>query len=358
MKRRNFLKMGAAGVTSAFGGTVLPGCQDTTSTDTGATTPTPDAGTNPDAPVSSTPTIPVTSTRTYFITEGFITQPDSKQVYFRGFSQSELELEVPAQPFIVQQGDTVNVTINNTLTTDHSFVIDGVVDSGIINAGESRTISFNADTAGSYMFYDNLNAPYNRLSGLHGGMAVMPAGSTSELYAGSPSFKQQYFWLINDIDPVWHNDIKNGITPSTPFVPFYFTINGLSMRVPGHPDYKNASIDAGYNPQTRIVGSIGDRALIRTLHAGMCTHSMHWHANHVEWLTRNGQILDSIWEKDTILLPRDKGKIDVIYPFSAPPNALPAVTTGHFPMHFHDEMTQTAGGGLYQFGIATTIEFK
>jgi len=299
--------------------------------------PPPDAGTNPDAPVSSTPTIPVTSTRTYFITEGFITQPDSKQVYFRGFSQSELELEVPAQPFIVQQGDTVNVTINNTLTTDHSFVIDGVVD---IMQGRAEQLALTLTQLVPTCFM------------------IISTRPIIGLYAGSPSFKQQYFWLINDIDPVWHNDIKNGITPSTPFVPFYFTINGLSMRVPGHPDYKNASIDAGYNPQTRIVGSIGDRALIRTLHAGMCTHSMHWHANHVEWLTRNGQILDSIWEKDTILLPRDKGKIDVIYPFSAPPNALPAVTTGHFPMHFHDEMTQTAGGGLYQFGIATTIEFK
>ena len=98
--------------------------------------------------------------------------------------------------------------------------------------------------------------------------------------------------------------------------------------------------------------------MIRTLHAGMCVHSMHWHANHVEWLSRNGKILDDVWEKDTVLLPNNKGKVDVIYPFAPPPDAYPPVTKGHFPMHFHDEMTQTAGGGLDQFGVATSMTFK
>jgi len=27
-------------------------------------------------------------------------------------------------------------------------------------------------------------------------------------------------------------------------------------------------------------------------------------------------------------------------------------------MHLHDEQTQTAGGGMYQFGAASTIKFK
>jgi len=352
MKRRNFLKIGAASVTSALTGSVISGCEQVPDLNKSA------AGPGVQANAANSNLIVTSNTRTYFITEGFITQPDGLQVYFRGFSQSETNLDVPAQPFLVQQGDTVTVTINNTLTTDHSFVIDGVVDSGTIKAGDSKTIEFVADNAGSFMFYDNLNQPDNRLSGLHGGMAVMPESSTDELYSGSPTFKQQYFWLINDVDPIWHDDFRNNRAHTTTFNPRYFTINGLSMRVPGHPDYKNENIDSGYAPQTRIVGSIGDRALIRTLHAGMCTHSMHWHANHVEWLTKNGEILKNIWEKDTILLPRDKGMIDVIYPFSPPPNAFPAVTTGHYPMHFHDEMTQTAGGGLYQFGVATTIEFK
>lgn len=333
MKRRDFLKAGTAG----FTGSILAGV--------GLISWTPRAHA-------------ATINKTYYITDGTITQPDGVDVYFKGFSSNRNTITVPGEQLVVQQGDTVNITIVNTLGSSHSFVIDGVVNSGRIRGGRTTTVSFNADSAGSFMFYDSRNAPYNRLVGLHGGFAVMPAGSNDELYPGSPTFKQQYFWLINDIDPKWHDAIRRGRTPSSSFKPYYFTINGRSMRVPGHPDYTNPAIDSGYNPETRLEGSIGDRALIRVLHAGMCVHSMHWHANHVEWLTRNGQILEDIWEKDTILLPNNKGKLDVIYPFAPPPDAYPPVTKGHYPMHFHDEMTQTAGGGLYQFGVATTIAFK
>ena len=333
MKRRNFLKFGVTSFASALCGS---------------------AGLLSWSPRAHAATI----NKTFYITEGYITQPDGADVYFKGFSEDNNSLNVPGQSMVIQQGDTVNVTIVNTLGSSHSFVIDGVVDSGRISGGRSATVSFTADRAGSYMYYDARNAPYNRLLGLHGGLAIMPNGSSDELYSGSPTFKQQYFWVINDIDPVWHESIRQGNTPNTDFKPSYFTINGLSMRVPGHPDYANPAIDSGYDPRSRIEGAIGERALIRTLHAGMCIHSMHWHANHVEWLTRNGEILSNVWEKDTILLPNNKGKLDVIYPFAPPPDAYPPVTTGKFPMHFHDEMTQTAGGGLYQFGVATTIAFK
>jgi len=332
MKRRQFLKMGAADLATSLSASGLLSW----------------------VPRAHAATI----NQTYYITDGFITQPDGQDVYFKGYSDRASTLTVPGQSLIVQEGDSVNITVVNTLDTDHSYVIDGLVDSGPIGAGQTVTVSFSAANPGSYLFYDNLNAPYNRVLGLHGGLAIMPSGSSDELYAGSRKFKQQYFWVINDIDPAWHDDLRQGRTPSSRFNPYYFTLNGLSMRVPGHPDYANPDIDAGYNAQTRVEGKIGDRALIRTLHAGMCMHSMHWHANHVEWLTRNGQILSDVWEKDSVLLPANKGKLGVVYPFDPPPDAYSPVTTGHYPMHFHDEMTQTAGGGLYQFGVATTIAFK
>lgn len=333
MKRRDFLKFSSAGLAgSMLGGMGLLSW----------------------VPRANAATI----NKTYYITEGTIGQVDGVNVYFRGFSSSEQNLNVPGEPIITQEGDTVNITVVNTLGTDHSFVIDGLVDSGTIAGGNSKTFSFTANNAGSYLFYDKLNAPYNRLSGLHGGFAVMPANGNNELYDGSAEFVQQYFWLINDVDPIWHEAIRVGDTPSTKFIPRYFTINGRNMRVPGHPEYKNTQIDSGYATDTRLVGSIGDRTLVRLQNAGMCYHSMHFHANHVEWLATNGQARDDVWEKDVVPLPNNKGSIDVIYPFETPPDAWPPVSTGHYPMHSHDEMTQTAGGGSYQFGLATTIEFK
>ncbi len=332
MNRRNFLKFSSAGLASTLLGS------------TGLISWTPRAEA-------------ATINQTFFITEGFITQPDGVDVYFKGFSSDTGSLNVPGAQIIAQEGDTINITIENTLGTDHSFVIDGVVDSGVIAAGSRKTVSFTVNKAGSYLYYDGLNAPYNRLVGLHGALAVMPAGSNSELYAGSPRFVQQYVWMMNDIDPVWHDDIRRGRTPSSSYKPYYFTINGRSMRVPGHPDYGNPDIDSGYARDTRLEGSIGDRTLVRILNAGMCMHSVHFHANHVEWLARNGQPRPDIWKKDSLFLPNNMGSLDVIYPFETPPDSWPPVSTGHYPMHLHDEMTQTAGGGLYQFGIATTIAF-
>jgi len=333
MGRRNFLKFSSAGIASTLLGS---------------------SGLISWSPRAQAATI----NQIFYITEGYITQPDGVDVYFKGFSTDTNSLTVPGAQLIAQEGDTVNITINNTLGTDHNFVIDGVVDSGVIAGGSSKTISFTVNKAGSYLYYDGLNAPYNRLVGLHGALAVMPSGSSNELYAGSATFVQQYSWVTNDIDPVWHDEIRLGRTPGTTFTPYYFTINGRSMRVPGHPDYANPDIDSGYALDTRLEGSIGDRTLVRILNAGQCMHSVHFHANHVEWLARNGQARADVWKKDTLLLPNNKGSLDVIYPYEIPPDSWPQVTTGSFPMHFHDEMTQTAGGGLYQFGLATTIAFK
>jgi len=332
MKRRDFLKAGSAGLLGSVAG--LPFL---------TWTPRAEAA---------------TISKVFFITDGSIAQADGTSVYFKGFSSNGADLDVPAKSLIVQEGDTLNITINNTLSTPHSFVIDGVVDSGEIRGGDSRTLSFVVNTPGSYLFYDAVNAPYNRVIGLHGGLAVMPASSGSTLYSGSPTFKKQLFWVLNEVDPAWNNRVQNRLTPNTAFKPRYFTINGLSARPPGAPDYSNPARDSGYDPRTKLSGYIGDRTLIRCLNAGMCSHSLHWHANHLEYLTKNGQIRSDVWLKDIIGVDNNMGKFDAIYPFSPPPDAHPPVTKGHFVMHLHDEMTQTAGGGLYQFGAATGIEFK
>ncbi|WP_031432864.1 multicopper oxidase domain-containing protein [Methylomarinum vadi] len=333
MKRRDFLRVSAAGVAaSAMGG----------------------AGLLSWTPRASAATI----NKTYYITAGYIEQPDGTDVYFRGFSNSSGSLNVPGESLIVQEGDTVNITVVNTLSTSHSFVIDGLVDSGTIRGGRSANLSFTANKVGSFLFYDKLNAPYNRLVGLHGGFAVMPQGSNNELYAGSPQFVQQYFWIFNDIDPVWHDRIRRGYTPSTQYIPRYFTLNGLSGRPPGAPGAHDPNIGSLTDPRSALHGHIGDRTLIRMFNVGKADQSVHAHANHMEWLTENGVIRPDVWKKDCLYLEGDMGSIDSIFPFETPPDAYPPVSTGAFPMHLHTEMSQTAAGGSYMFGAMTDIYFE
>ena len=334
MKRRNFLKFSMAGLArTAIASSSLT--------------------------VLATPAQAATTiNRTFYITEGFITQMTGEDVYFMGYSSSPSTLNIPGESFIVQEGDTVDITIVNTLQTPHSFVIDGQVDSGVIAGGTSKNISFIATSAGSYMYYDKLNAPYNRLCGLHGGMAIMPRDSADELYPGSLTFVQQQFWVFNDIDPVWNTAVQNGQTPTTPFVPRYFTLNGLGGRPPGAPGSHDPNLDAITDPRSALHGHIGDRTLVRVMNAGMCQQAVHTHANHMEWLTSNGVVRPDVWKKDIIPLDGNGGQIDVIFPFETPPDAWPPVSTGAYPMHLHTEMSQTAGGGFYMFGAMTDIYFE
>jgi FtsP/CotA-like multicopper oxidase with cupredoxin domain len=337
MKRRNFLKAGAASIATAFAG------------GSGLLTWVPRAHA-------------ATINKTFYITDGFITQADGVNVYFRGFSSSSSRLNVPGESMIVQEGDTVNITIVNTLGSSHSFVIDGIddnqVDSGRIYGGQTRTVSFRARNPGSYLYYDDRNAPYNRVTGLHGGIAVMPYGRSNQLYAGSRTFVQQKFWVFNQTDPAWNNAVRNGGTPGSSFRPRYFSLNGLGGRPPGAPGNGDPNIDAMHDPRSALHGHIGDRTLVRMLNAGMAQHAVHTHGNHMEWLTKNGNIRSSVWEKDIIPLDGNMGKVDMIYPFATPPDAHPRTNVGTYPMHLHDEMTQTSGGGLYMFGAMTDIFFE
>lgn len=333
MKRRDFLKVGSAGIAGAMVST------------TGMITWIPRANA-------------ATISKTYYITNGFVTMPDWTSVYHMGYSDDRAGLNVPATPIMAQEGDSVSLTIVNTLTTPHSFKIDGVFDSGPIAAGEEKSFSFAVSNAGTYLFYDGVNEPYNRVVGLHGAMAVMPAGSTTELYAGSPTFVQQKFWVHNDIDPAWNEAVRRGRTPSTEYTPRYFTLNGMTSRPPGAPGEADANINSMINGNTALHGHVGDRCLVRNLNAGMCSHAVHAHGNHNEWLASNGEPRPTVWKKDIIPLQANRGTMDMIYPFESPPDAWPPAPTGCYPMHLHDEMSQTAGGGNYMFGSMTDIYFE
>ena len=339
MERRSFLKAGTAGLASVF-----------------------TVGSLSWSPRAEAATI----SKTFYITDGSRSMPDGVSVYFKGYSESSGSLTVPATSIICQEGDTLQITVVNLLATTHNLVIGGLktgdaplASTGDLTPGNSRTINYTIPTgkAGSYLFYDNKTS-YNRFLGLHGGLAIMPAGKSDQLYSGSPTFKKQVFWVFNDIDPALHRAVQQGTSIPSKFTPRYFTINGLTSLPPGAPGHADPARDALYDPRSQLSGYLGDRTLVRMLNAGMCAHSMHVHANHMEWLTDRGTVRPHIWKKDTIHVRNQLGKVDAIFPFEAPPDAYPPVTTGHFPMHLHDEMSQTAGGGLYQFGAMTEIVFR
>jgi len=295
------------------------------------------------------------------IISGFQKMIDSKNLYMFSFSgfgaHGTKAMEFPGPTLICQEGDTIEVTLTNTLATRSSFMVTGTDIAHEIGAGESIQFSFAAPAAGSYLYHDGLNNGVNRVMGLHGALIVMPSGQKNTSFSGGPEFVRQYKWLLGNIDPNWSRMVQtNGDDYVTQlsidqFEPKYFTLNG-------------ASYHDTHTPDSELMGAIGETALVRMINAGLAVHSLHFHGNHVEVTSINRQNFSSHRKhKDVIsMFPEDAR--DAIIPFELPRDIPPqefemgfdiSKHPQHYPMHCHTELSQTAGGGYYPHGMHTGI---
>lgn len=288
------------------------------------------------------------------------------------------------------QGDRIELTVFNNDSRAHGFAIPGVGAARIasIPPGSSASVAFDAPRGGSYLYIDPTRAPLNRILGLHGAFIVAPSNPTtpagvvtpysratqtaqvrqlfealgaSERFPGerwSPS--RDRVWLFSQIDPVINRrvDLGQAVNPSSvtaSFLPRYFTLNGKS------------GFDAAHDYNTRSHGYVGQPMLLRTLNAGLCTHSPHIHGNHVIELSgidaQNDLVVrDNLIERDTWMVAPLERK-DVLLPYERPPD-IPHATWPmvqepfplRYPMHCHIEMSQTAGGGNYPQGLIAEWE--
>jgi hypothetical protein len=307
----------------------------------------------------------------------------------------------PGPVIVTTTGDTITINITNTLPQPHAFQILGTtVNTGPIPSGQTRMIRFLAPAAGTYMYIDPLNAPVNRVLGLHGAMIVLPKLVTGNITPYSvpslnvknlfndlgrtPQFPgdswspdpasanhRERLWFFMQIDPLFNAAAQQGQTINPVlmkqnFLPRYFTINGKSGAFASH---ERTIIPEGF---------IGQPHVIRILNGGLANHSPHQHGNHVYVLAVNNAVQSNVMLVDTFTVgPTDR--VDWLLPFIRPDDvpgnpatplrvllknelALPAsefITPQSplsWPMHCHMEMSQTAAGGNYPQGMVTHME--
>jgi FtsP/CotA-like multicopper oxidase with cupredoxin domain len=281
-----------------------------------------------------------------FVNAGFLQRHDGTQVYHWGFGPTAEEVTLPGSVIRAIEGDTLTVSVTNMLEQPHSFAIAGVTDTGPIAPGETSEVSFDAPAAGTYLYLDALGAPVNRVLGLHGALVVHPAGAPDVPVAGGPRFARELVWVFSCLDPRWCERARLGRpVASSPFEPRIFVINGR------FGEFSSLAVDT--TPQ----GRLGEPALIRMVNAGLAVKSVHFHGNHVRVLARNGQPPPVPMTKDTVFVGRGE-TVDVLLPFHAPADAFPAVRTSAYPVHDHQEMTQTLEGGLHPNGLLTPWELQ
>jgi FtsP/CotA-like multicopper oxidase with cupredoxin domain len=273
-----------------------------------------------------------------FVNEGFVALPDGRQLYHRGFGAAPEDPGMPASVVRAIEGDEVTVSVTNTLDEPHGFAIPGLVDSGPIAPGATTTVRFAAPRPGTYLYADPLGAPVNRSLGLHGAMVVSPAGASNVPFVGGPRFVREYVWVFNCIDTRWSERARRREPVTTEgFTPDVFLLNGR------FGDASSKALD------TTPHGRVGEATLVRMLNAGL---TVHFHGNHVQVLSRNGSPPPVVMNKDTVFV--DRGEVvDVLLPFRTPPDAFPPTRVSDFPVHDHQEMTQTLHGGLYPNGLLT-----
>lgn len=298
---------------------------------------------------------------------------DLERVPMWAFEQESFGPRIPGPVIFARQGEMIGIRITNHTLREHAFAVPGVVEGKPVLPGQTLHMDFQAPSAGAYLYLDPLNEPINRLMGLHGALVVLPHDEntpytdppprleslfndlgSSERFKGEPWKPQRsWIWVFNTIDP-----LKNRRVQEQPhgtrleaesfmngYLPRYFTLNGKS------------GFFAAHEPENMPSGKVGQPALIRVLNAGVATHSVHIHGNHVFLLAENGKVLKSLPYLDTWSMPPSATK-DVLLPFRLPPDIPPGAwpPSGeslpfHYPVHCHTLMSQTAAGGNYPQGL-------
>lgn len=295
------------------------------------------------AVVALTPAGSPAATRTYslYVTAGSWTINNGGGTALPVWTYTDVAgaVKVPGPFLTANEGDTVQITVTNNHTVNHNFIIKGVTtDATAIAPGGSRTYSFTASKAGTYLYYDTLNNNINREMGMYGMLWVGPSDGSQRVWTNGPTFSFQRLWVVSDMDkPRWNDVAASGGTVNTAvYKPNYFMNNG------------KGGLDAKKDPAITIDGGLGQTALIRIVNAGQLAQSLHFHANHVQ-----------VVRMDNVQQAAPYKQLDVI---NVPPGTTADVLfylnqLGDYVLHNHTAHMETANG-FYLNGVATMINIR
>jgi FtsP/CotA-like multicopper oxidase with cupredoxin domain len=266
-------------------------------------------------------------------------------------------MQVPAPTLIVTEGQTVTVTLTNNLPSpagNTSILFPGfnaTATGGVAGLltqeaahGGTVTYTFVADSPGTRAYYSGTQGDLQVEMGMYGAIIVLPSSipsaCTSGLHAanvavqaahGEADFRlaaaaydhpkscydREYMFQFSEIDPRIHSQAAAQVAAlgncaagapgcalsveTEPYHPTYFLINGRSM-----PDDMDANYAIQY-PHQPYNGNPhmhpGELTLIRVVGQGRLQHPFHEHANHVRTLSRDGNLILSATDPNSLAGP-------------------------------------------------------
>jgi manganese oxidase len=240
----------------------------------------------------------------------YISTPDGNSILMWGYALNDERMQYPGPTLIVNEGDTITISLNNRLSVPVSIVFpgqSGVVASGGVpglltneapadNGVTTVTYTFVASNPGTYTYYSGTRPELQVEMGLVGALIVRPMmDPMHQAYNHMDSmFDHEYLFLLTEIDPVIHelvafnrmNEIDN-----TTYWPVYWLINGRAA-----PDTMAMDNDPLLPTQPYSCMPMmhpGDKVLMRMIGAGRDMHPFHTHGNHHRVIARDGRLLGS-----------------------------------------------------------------
>ena len=295
----------------------------------------------------------------------YITQPDGASVYSwgygcnaapAGYAPSAIAsrfcntMQIPGPTLIVTQGQTVTVTLNNSLPTpagNTSILFPGfdvTATGGVAGLltqeaapGGSVTYTFVASTPGTRAYYSGTQSDLQVEMGLFGAVIVLPntipAACNSGIHASNLAaeshwgeadyrlahaaynhpgacYDREYLFQFSEMDPRIHREAREQSTrtctgcltvATEPYVPAYFLVNGRSMPDLMDPNYAPEYQHQPYNGNPHM--HPGELTLLRIIGTGRWQHPFHEHGNHVRVLARDGNLILSQGDPNSLAGP-------------------------------------------------------
>ncbi|MBI5030106.1 MAG: multicopper oxidase domain-containing protein [Chloroflexi bacterium] len=247
----------------------------------------------------------------------YITLPDGNTVLMWSFAPGNGSFQYPGPNLCVQQGDTVTITLNNTLSEPVSLMFPGMENvqaNGVpsqpqFNAGTlaslaptaptggSATYSFVASQPGTYLYESGTSMGKQVQMGLFGALIVRPSIGAQYAYDASTRFNPaaEFIMLFSEIDPALHQAVeRNQPYNVTTYHPRYWMINGRAFPDTIAPNNAAWLIGQPYGALVHIRprdASNPDPALVRYLNVGNLNHPFHPHGNHGRVIARDARVL-------------------------------------------------------------------
>jgi len=271
-------------------------------------------------------TAPAPADYSFSTGSGHISMPDGNVVFTWGFSTGSRAFQLPGPVLCVEQGQTVTITLTNTLDEDTSLVFPGQSDvtadgqpsvpladaTGRVRSlapvaakgGGQVTYSFTAGDPGTYLYESGTDPAKQVEMGLYGALIVRPKGFPDQAYADPRTTFQhgrEFLHILSQIDPDLHLAVEQhkAFDWST-YQAHYFLLNGRSAPDTVSPNnaawLPNQPYGSMVHVKEQTTSDLGGDtlpALVRYINVMPVDAAFHPHGNTERVIGEDGQALDT-----------------------------------------------------------------